>query len=126
MMIDLPRWFYEGVVEGTVLAIPPAYFEITSGTAQWLYRVMRRHAGRQTGGWAFSFKTLHAKSGSSQRLSDFARDLRRIAAANDPPEYLSVPNTHPRAECGFSGRTGVNFAPVGPEYSCGLPKIIMV
>ena len=25
---------------------------------------------------------------------------------------LSVPNTHPRAECGFSGRTGVNFAPV--------------
>ncbi len=34
MMIDLPRWFYEGVVEGTVLAIPPAYFEITSGTAR--------------------------------------------------------------------------------------------
>ncbi len=50
-------------------------------------RVMRRHAGRQTGGWAFSFKTLYAKSGSSQRLSDFARDLRRIAAANDLPEY---------------------------------------
>jgi len=87
MTIDLPRWFYEGVVEGTVLAIPPAYFEITSGTARWLYRVMRRHAGRQTGGWAFSFQTLHAKSGSSQRFSDFARDLRRIAAANDLPEY---------------------------------------
>ncbi len=74
--------FYEGVVDGTVLAIPPAYFEITSGTARWLYRVMRRHAGRQTGGWAFSFQTLHAKSGSSQRFSDFARDLRRIAAAS--------------------------------------------
>ena len=50
MTIDLPRWFYEGDVDGTVLAIPPAYFEITSGTARWLYRVMRRHAGRQTGG----------------------------------------------------------------------------
>ncbi len=48
---------------------------------------LSRHAGRQTGGWAFSFKTLYAKLGSSQRFSDFARDLRRIAANNHQPEY---------------------------------------
>ena len=48
---------------------------------------LSRHAGRQTGGWAFSFKTLYAKLGSSRRFSDFARDLRRIAATNDQPVY---------------------------------------
>ncbi len=48
---------------------------------------LSRHAGRQTGGWAFGFKTLYAKLGSSRRFSDFARDLRWIAANNHQPEY---------------------------------------
>ena len=70
-----------------VLAVHPDYFRITGGLSRWLYRLMRKHAGNQAAGWAFTFRQLHAKSGSTQRFSDFARDICRIAADNKLPEY---------------------------------------
>lgn len=87
MTIELPSWFYEALAEGSVLAVSPDYFELTSGTARWLYRVVRKHAGNQEAGWAFTMRVLHNKSGSVQRFSDFARDVRRIVEADDLPEY---------------------------------------
>lgn len=87
MVIELPQWVYKNIVEGRVLAITPDYFAITSGLARWLYRVVRKHAGNQTAGWAFTLRQLYDKSGSTQRFSDFTRDLRRIAKADDLPEY---------------------------------------
>jgi plasmid replication initiation protein len=88
MEFVLPEWFYRGVLDRSlVLTIDPAYFGLTGGIERWLYRLARRHAGRQPGGWAFDLRHLHAKSGSQARFADFALDLRRIAARRVLPGY---------------------------------------
>ena len=88
MEFVLPEWFYNGVVDRSlVLAIDPEYFRLTGGIERWLYRVARKHAGRQPHGWLFEIAHLHEKSGSLARISDFALDLRRIAARQPLPGY---------------------------------------
>jgi len=84
----LPDWFYRGVVDRSlVLTIDPAYFRLTGGIERWLYRVARKHAGRQIHGWVFELAHLHHKSGSLSRPSDFALDIRRIVARQPLPGY---------------------------------------
>jgi len=88
MEFVLPEWFYQSVVDRSlVLAIDPAYFRLKGGIERWLYRVARKHAGYQPKGWVFEFSHLHHKSGSLARPSDFALDLRRIAARQSLPGY---------------------------------------
>jgi len=88
MTITIPDWLYAGVVErGGVLTIHQDYFLLTGGIERWLYRVVRKHAGKQEGGWSFTMRQLHEKSGSTARLSDFAIDIREVARANNLPEY---------------------------------------
>jgi plasmid replication initiation protein len=88
MEFVLPDWFYRGVIDRSlVLAIDPAYFRLTGGIERWLYRVARKHAGRQPKGWLFELAHLHEKSGSLARLADFAFDLRRIALRQPLPGY---------------------------------------
>jgi plasmid replication initiation protein len=88
MEFVLPEWFYSSVIDRSlVLTIDPAYFRLTGGIERWLYRVARKHAGRQWHGWVFEFAHLHAKSGSLARVSDFAFDIRRIAARQRLPGY---------------------------------------
>ncbi|MDP0929420.1 replication initiator protein A [Paracoccus onubensis] len=89
MEFVLPEWFYNSVIDRSlVLAIDPAYFRLKGGIERWLYRVARKHAGRQPEGWSFEIAHLHQKSGSLARPSDFALDLRRIAARQSLPGYL--------------------------------------
>lgn len=88
MEFVLPEWLYRGVIDRSlVLAIDPAYFRLTGGIERWLYRVARKHAGRQATGWTFEVAHLHAKSGSLARVSDFAIDIRRIVARQPLPGY---------------------------------------
>ena len=88
MEFVLPEWFYNSVIDRSlVLAIDPAYFRLKGGIERWLYRVTRKHAGHQPDGWAFEVSHLHRKSGSLARPSDFALDLRRIAARQSLPGY---------------------------------------
>jgi len=88
MEFVLPEWFYNSVIDRSlVLTIDPAYFRLTGGIERWLYRVARKHAGRQAEGWAFEVSHLHQKSGSAARPSDFALDLRRIATRQSLPGY---------------------------------------
>lgn len=92
MEFVLPDWFYRGVIDRSlVLTIDPAYFSLTGGIERWLYRVARKHAGRQPRGWLFEVAHLHEKSGSLAKLADFAFDLRGIAARQPLPGYrLSI------------------------------------
>lgn len=84
----LPEWFYRGVVDRSlVLTIDPRYFRLTGGIERWLYRVARKHAGRQAHGWVFEMGHLHHKSGSLARASDFALDIRRIVTRQPLPGY---------------------------------------
>jgi len=85
----LPDWFYAGVMEQTlVLTIDSAYFRLTGGIERWAYRLVRKHGGRQRTGWQFSFRHLYLKSGSMARFSDFACDIRRLAARQSLPGYV--------------------------------------
>ena len=48
--IDLivPDWFYRAVLDDAlVLTIDRAYFALTGGLERWLYRLVRKHAGKQ-------------------------------------------------------------------------------
>jgi plasmid replication initiation protein len=84
----LPEWFFNGVLDASlVLTLDPTYFALTGGIERWLYRVVRKHGGRQKHGWGFDFRHLHAKSGSLARFSDFALDIRRIVQRQSLPGY---------------------------------------
>lgn len=103
----LPDWFYTGVLDkALVLTIDRAYFELTGGLERWLYRLVRKHGGRQQGGWSFDFVHLHAKSGSLSPLKHFAYDLRQIVRQQALPGYQLVITHDP------NGAERLNFAPV--------------
>ena len=92
----LPDWFYAGVLDDAlVLTIDRAYFDLTGGLERWLYRLVRKHGGRQSGGWSFDFVHLHAKSGSLSPLKHFAYDLREIVRRQTLPGYHLVIDARP-------------------------------
>jgi plasmid replication initiation protein len=103
----LPDWFYAGVLdEALVLTIDRAYFDLTGGLERWLYRLVRKHGGRQEGGWSFDFKYLHAKSGSLSPLKHFAYDLREIVRRERLPGYRLV------IERSLRGSERLSFTPI--------------
>ena len=84
----LPDWFYAGVLDAAlVLTIDPAYFRLKGGIERWLYRLVRKHGGRQRNGWRFDMRHLHQKSGSLQRYRDFALHLRGLVLRQALPGY---------------------------------------
>lgn len=84
----VPDWFYEGVIDqALVLTIHPAYFELTGGLERWLYRIVRKHGGRQKTGWSFDFRHLHLKSGALSPIKRFAFELRAIVRRQALPGY---------------------------------------
>lgn len=85
----LPDWFFAGVLDAAlVLTIDPAYFRLTGGIERWLYRMVRKHGGKQPNGWQFDFHHLHRKSGSTAKPYDFACDLRTLVARQSLPGYV--------------------------------------
>jgi len=102
----VPDWFYAAVLDDAlVLTIDRAYFDLTGGLERWLYRLVRKHGGRQEFGWSFDFIHLHAKSGSLSPLKHFAYDLRDIVRRQALPGYrLTI-------EQPTSGPERLSFAP---------------
>ena len=128
MEFVLPDWFYRGVVDRSlVLTIDPAYFGLTGGIERWLYRVARKHAGRQPKGWLFEIAHLHEKSGSLAKLADFAFDLRRIAARQSIPGYRLLIERNGRRELlrilPAKLSTGLVDIPVDGLGTSGVPPI---
>jgi plasmid replication initiation protein len=111
----LPDWFYAAVMENAlVLTIDQAYFSLTGGLERWLYRIVRKHGGRQADGWRFDIAYLHAKSASLSPLKHFAYDLRDIVRRQPLPGYrLAIQRARHGGERfsftpltdGFAGRT---------------------
>jgi len=102
----LPDWFYAGVLDrALVLTIDRAYFDLTGGLERWLYRIVRKHGGRQGGGWSFDVPHLHLKSGVLSPLRRFAFELRAIVARQPLPGYvLTLQHA--------LGRDRLNFTPI--------------
>ncbi len=84
----LPDWFHAGVIDDAlILTIDREYFDLTGGLERWLYRLVRKHGGRQTWGWSFDLRHLHLKSGTLSPLKHFAYDLREIVRRQPLPGY---------------------------------------
>ena len=109
----VPDWFYQAVLDDAlVLTIDRAYFDLTGGLDRWLYRLVRKHGGRQQGGWRFDFHHLHQKSGSLSPFKRFAFELRDIIRRQPLPGYTLF------LEPEIGGRMLLAFEPVPP---CGKP-----
>ncbi len=102
----LPDWFYAGVLDrALVLTIDNAYFDLTGGLERWLYRIVRKHGGRQSGGWSFDVPHLYLKSGVLSPLRRFAFELRGIVQRQPLPGYVLTLEQAP-------GRERLHFAPI--------------
>ena len=99
----LPDWFYAGVVDhALVLTIDRTYFRLTGGLERWLYRIVRKHGGHQSGGWGFDIAHLHHKSGALVPLKRFAFDVRAIVHRQALPGYrLSLGHAFGRERLNF-------------------------
>ena len=75
------------MVDALVLTIDRTYFDLTGGLERWLYRLVRKHSGRQQYGWSFDFRHLHLKSGSLSPYKRFAFELRDIVRRQPLPGY---------------------------------------
>jgi plasmid replication initiation protein len=101
MTIELSNWFWEGVMmNGGVLSIDRAYFNITGGRERWLYKVARKHAGGAgEAGFAISLPTLFEKSGAEGQYRRFKFEIAKIAERNELPGYsLSIEQLDARRE----------------------------
>ncbi len=84
----IPDWFYEGVIDqALILTIDSAYFALTGGLERWLYRLVRKHGGKQKAGWSFDLQHLHMKSGALSPPKRFAFELRDIVRRQALPGY---------------------------------------
>ncbi|GGC30383.1 hypothetical protein GCM10011371_17250 [Novosphingobium marinum] len=119
----VPDWLYEGVLDrALVLTIDPAYFALTGGLERWLYRIVRKHGGKQKGGWSFDISHLHVKSGALSPLKRFAFEVRAIVRRQSLPGYnLALEHQFGRERLLFVA------APVDPFASArrriGLPPV---
>ena len=88
LSITLSNWLYEGIcAKGSLLLVDPEYFNITSATKKFLYRIARKHVGGHGKPWEFLVETLYEKSGSEQEFRFFKRDLKIAVLQNDIPGY---------------------------------------
>lgn len=84
----LPDWFFAAVLDNAlILTIDRKYFKLTGGLERWLYRIVRKHGGKQKQGWSFDVPFLHLKSGSLSPLKRFAHELRGIVRRQPLPGY---------------------------------------
>jgi plasmid replication initiation protein len=89
MTLTLSEWVYEGIVsEKSLLTMHPDYFLLTGGLERALYRIARKHAGQQLGGWVCRVEVLREKTGSDSSAKEFTRMLKKIVERDQLPEYV--------------------------------------
>lgn len=88
MTITLSDWVYEGIMgERLLLTMHQDYFLLTGGLERALYRIARKHAGNQKGGWTCRVEVLRDKTGSDSKPKEFNRMLRKVVEADQLPDY---------------------------------------
>ncbi len=87
MTITLSDWVYEGIMgERSLLTMHQDYFLLTGGLERALYRIARKHAGNQKGGWTCRVEVLRDKTGSDSKPKEFNRMLRPGVEADQLPD----------------------------------------
>jgi plasmid replication initiation protein len=86
--LTLPNWIYRSIIKSdNVLTLDREYFLLAGGLDRALYRIARKHAGRQKQGWMCAVAQLHKKTGSESAPKKFAEMLRRTVKADKLPRY---------------------------------------
>jgi plasmid replication initiation protein len=92
--IELAPWLFNSIMRRKeILAVHSDYFQLTGGLERWLYRIARKAVPDKAEIPAIHFRmeTLHQRSGTTRPMKSFAFDLRKIAEADNLPEYgLSI------------------------------------
>lgn len=84
--ITLPDWLYQGITQTKILKISSDYFRIRKAIDRRLYELARKHCGYQES-FTLSLELLHLKTGSASNKAEFKRLVKKLAAANDLPDY---------------------------------------
>ena len=117
--ITLNDWTFRALVKDRrVLAINPAYFDLTGGLERRLYEIARKHVGRQAE-WKVSLLLLAKKCGTMQRnLRRFKFDLKELAELDRLPDYQmflindhSSPTAKAMEAAGMRGTRGAKRTP---------------
>lgn len=88
VVVVIPEWLFEAVsTDSLILTLHPDYFLLGGGWERWLYRLARKQAGNNKNGWSWKMRTLYERSGTTQRFSDFTRDLRRTLSKGNLLDY---------------------------------------
>lgn len=124
MTIELSNWFYEGVLmQGGVLSIDRAYFDITGGRERWLYKVARKHAGGAgEAGFAISMPTLFEKSGAEGQYRRFKFEILKIAERDELPGYALIVEAMDKKEPHLRMRRRSEEKPIRPTRSLPAPR----
>lgn len=84
--ITLPDWLYQGITQTKILKISSDYFRIRKAIDRRLYELARKHCGYQES-FTLSLELLHLKTGSASNKAEFKRLVKKLATANDLPDY---------------------------------------
>jgi plasmid replication initiation protein len=106
-----------------VLTIDREYFKLTGGLERWLYRIVRKHAGKQRAGWRFDFRHLYGKSASLSPFKRFAFELRDLARRQPLPGYrLGVERDRAGRELLVFARSHLSTAACGQPVDAVVPS----
>lgn len=85
-VVVIPEWLYEAACDQSrVLTLHRDYFLLKGGLERWLYRLIRKGAGRTR--WSWTLEGLHRRSGSTSKFKYFARAIRRIVDRGSLLDY---------------------------------------
>jgi plasmid replication initiation protein len=87
LQIELSTWTYRGISSDNLLRSTTEYFSLTGGYERWLYRLIRKHGGKQPFGWQFPLNQLHERSGANNRFDKFILALEKIVEKQSIPQY---------------------------------------
>lgn len=102
------RVFQSILAEKSLLTLDPEYLSLKGGIERALYRLVRKHAGWQRGGWLCRLEVLRNKIGSDSSAKEFGRMIRAIIQADQLPGYhvelVVTARGQPAVQCRLRGQ----------------------
>ncbi len=96
----VPDWFYSAVLDDAlILTIDRAYFNLTGGLDRWLYRLVRKHGGRQKTVGGSTSVTCTRNRAVCRRSSASPSSCATLSAASHCPATPCSPRSKPAAGC---------------------------
>lgn len=86
ILINLPEWLYESILNTNIIKINKNYFNIKSAIYRRIYEIARKHCGNKNK-FLISISNLYKKSGSRSKISKFIYLIKKLIFFNNLPDY---------------------------------------